>query len=74
MWLRLENPAALVSWVLEDMSAAGVDMVDEGAGLAVVARVAADMLFQLNDENIEGFSDCSNFLLPCGNHNYPVSS
>jgi len=50
MWPRLENLEVLVSWVLEDTSVAGVDMVDEGAGLAVVVLVVVDMLFHLNDD------------------------
>lgn len=53
MWLPLENLGASVSWVLVDTSVAGVDMVDEEADLAVVAFVAADLLFQLNDENYD---------------------
>jgi len=51
MWRRLGNLEVLVSWVLEDTSVAGVDMVDEGAGLAVVVLVVADILFHLNDDS-----------------------
>jgi len=67
MWPRSENLEVLVSWVLEDMSVAGVDMVDEGAGLAEVVLVVVDMLFHLNDACGRLFQIAS--VLPRGRNN-----